>query len=85
LREILERISPGNGGDARPSEYFDIIGASGPNALAALLFVKFVGDPLYVSFLSPFSLITGFSVSQLMKLLNFTTIYPLDWTRPKMS
>jgi hypothetical protein len=35
---------PGNGGSIRPSEYFDIIGASGPNALLALLFVRFVSQ-----------------------------------------
>jgi hypothetical protein len=45
LREIFNRIVPNNGGNVRPTEYFDIIGACGPNALMALLFVKFVcGD-----------------------------------------
>ena len=38
----MNQIVPGRGGNIRPSEYFDIIGASGPNALSALLFVKFV-------------------------------------------
>ena len=42
LREIMNHIVPGNGGNIRPSEYFDIIGASGANALLALLFVRFV-------------------------------------------
>jgi hypothetical protein len=42
LREMMNRVVPNNGGDIRPSEYFDIIGASGPNALLALLFVRFV-------------------------------------------
>ncbi|KAH7234652.1 uncharacterized protein BKA55DRAFT_543837 [Fusarium redolens] len=41
LREILDRVAPGHGGHVRPSEYFDFIGASGPNALCALLFVRF--------------------------------------------
>ena len=43
LLGIMDRIVPGKGGKIRPAEYFDMIGASGPNALAALLFVRFVG------------------------------------------
>jgi hypothetical protein len=38
----MNLIIPGKGGTVRPAEYFDIIGASGPNGLAALLFVRFV-------------------------------------------
>ena len=43
----MDRVVPGSGGDVRPCEYFDIIGASGPNALCALLFVKFVRLTIY--------------------------------------
>lgn len=38
----MNRISPGQGGSIRPAEYFDMIGACGPNGLLALLFSKFV-------------------------------------------
>jgi hypothetical protein len=44
LRELMDRIVPGSGGKIRPSEYFDMIGASGPNGLMALLFTRFVGQ-----------------------------------------
>lgn len=44
LREIMERVVPGNGGKVRPCEYFDVIGGSGLNALCGLLFVRFVRD-----------------------------------------
>jgi hypothetical protein len=51
LREIFDTIVPGKGGQFRPCDYFDLIGASGPNALCALLFVRFVSsfsNPLYI-------------------------------------
>lgn len=44
LREVFDKIVPGKGGQFRPYEYFDLIGASGPSALCALLFVRFVSS-----------------------------------------
>lgn len=48
----MDRIVPGQGGKIRPAEYFDMIGAAGPNALTALLFVKFVRGRLQATTLS---------------------------------
>jgi hypothetical protein len=50
----MDQIVPGQGGKIRPAEYFDMIGAAGPNALAALLFVKFVRSHLQLTLFSRF-------------------------------
>lgn len=42
LREVMNRVTSGRGDDARPCEYFDLLGGSGFGGLAVLLFVKFV-------------------------------------------
>jgi patatin-like phospholipase/acyl hydrolase len=42
LREIMNSIVPSRGGEVRPCEYFDLMGASGLPGLCALLFVRFV-------------------------------------------
>ena len=86
LREILNRVVPGNGGSVRPAEYFDIIGASGTNALAALLFVRFVSHSFFSGYLFFLrSLIAVGSVLRSMKLSSSTTVYPISWTGSKIS
>jgi hypothetical protein len=42
LQEIMDRVHPGNRGNIRPAEYFDVIGGVGTNGLAAMLFTRFV-------------------------------------------
>ena len=39
----MNGVTSGQGGAARPHEYFDLIGSSGLSGLCALLFVRFVG------------------------------------------
>jgi hypothetical protein len=42
LREVMANVVPGNAGQVRPCEYFDLIAGSGLSGLCALVFIRFV-------------------------------------------
>ena len=44
LRHIMSTVISGDGGNVRPCEYFNLIGATGLSGLCALLFIRFVSN-----------------------------------------